>query len=115
MNHTSMGLMGLTGFGFWLAIAFIVLALVWLQAKKQQMKHELILKLLEKGQAVDQELLAKLLATDSSRILAQLRGPGLSWPLLVLGAFTFLFGWLTWHQTHKEYLREKAEEKLSKD
>ena len=61
---------GLTGF-FWLAIAFIVLAIVWLLVKKQQMKHELTLKLLEKGQSMDQELLAKLLAADGSRVPIQ--------------------------------------------
>jgi hypothetical protein len=59
--------LGLTGFGFWLAMALIVMVIVWAVVKKLQMKHDLTLKLLEKGQGVDAELLAKLLATDSSR------------------------------------------------
>src|SRR5687768_11746635 len=56
--------LGLTGFGFWLAIALIVIVIVWAVVKKQQMKHELTLKLLEKGQGVDQELLVRLLVSD---------------------------------------------------
>jgi hypothetical protein len=143
MNSTSLGL---TGFGFWLAVAVVAVAVVWAVVRKQQMKHELTLKVLEKGQSVDAALLAKLVATNNPGYPAQqktgaelhreqggftgfifilaglifafigmLRGPGGSWPLLVLGAFTFLFGWWTWHVTHKEYLREKAEEKLSRD
>jgi hypothetical protein len=143
MNDASLGL---TGFGFWLAIAFIVLAIVWLLVKKQQMKLELTLKLLEKGQNMDPELLAKLLAADSSRVPIQqksaaeehraaggfigfiflvaglifalvgmLRGPELHWPLIGLGAFSFVFGYLCWLGAMKEYQQEKAEEKLSRD
>lgn len=110
------------------------------------MKHELTLKLLEKGQGVDMELLAKLLATDYSRVPIQqksvaqqnfegggfvgflflaaglifafvgmVRGPELSWPLLGLGAFSFVFGYMCWLGAMKEYRQEKAEEKLSRD
>lgn len=46
-------LSGLTGFGFWLAIALVAIACIWALVKNQQMKHELRLKLLEKGQEVD--------------------------------------------------------------
>jgi hypothetical protein len=63
--------LGLTGFGFWLAIALIVIAIVWAVVKKQQMKHELTLKLLEKGQGVDQALLEKLLASGRPEVRAQ--------------------------------------------
>lgn len=49
---------GLTGAFFWLALAFIGMAIVWLLVKKQQMKHELTLKLLDKGKDADPELLA---------------------------------------------------------
>ncbi len=61
MDFTGLGLAGL---GFWLALAAIGLGFIWSSVKKQQMKHEMTLKLLEKGQGVDQELLAKLLASD---------------------------------------------------
>lgn len=138
MNNADLGL---TGFGFWLAIALIVIAIIWAVVRFRQMKHELTLKLLERGQDIDPQLLANLLASDRTAVAApqktgaelhrdqggftgfllvaaglvfalisMLRGSGLSWPLLGLGAFTFLFGWLTWHRTHQEYLREKAEE-----
>lgn len=52
--------------GFWLGIAIVVVGYIWSDIKKQQMKHELTLKLLEKGQNVDQELLAKLLAAQKT-------------------------------------------------
>ncbi len=61
MDFTGLGLAGL---GFWVAVAAIGLGFIWSSVKKQQMKHEMTLKLLEKGQSVDQELLAKLLAAD---------------------------------------------------
>jgi hypothetical protein len=138
--------MNLSGLGFWLTIALIVIALIWAFVRKLQMKHELTLKLLEKGQDLDPALLARLLATTSAGVPLQqktgaelhrdqggftgfmftmaglvfalvgmLQDDGILWPLVGLGAFTFLYGGWTWHVTHKEYLREKAEEKLSRD
>jgi hypothetical protein len=59
---------GLTEFGFWLAVAIIVVAIVWAGVKKQQMKHELTLKLLEKGEGMDKEFLAKLLASHNASV-----------------------------------------------
>ncbi|MCC6201539.1 MAG: hypothetical protein IT494_00875 [Gammaproteobacteria bacterium] len=51
------------------AIALIVFAIVWTWAlvRNQQMKHELKLKVLEKGRDVDPQLLASLLAVDRGR------------------------------------------------
>jgi uncharacterized membrane protein YphA (DoxX/SURF4 family) len=133
---------GFTSFGFWLALALIVIAIIWAVIKKLQMRHTLTLKLLERGQDVDPELLARLLANDNPRlqksvaeqhrdqggltyilftiagltlvVVGILRTP-VSWPLLGLGALTFLYGHFSWLQTYKEYLREKAEEKSSRD
>lgn len=42
-------------------------------------------------------------------------GTSPSWLLIGLGAFTFAFGYLCWHNTMKEYAQLKAEEKQSKD
>jgi hypothetical protein len=131
--------LGLTGLGFWLALALVVISIVWAVVKKQQMKHELTLKLLEKGQGLDTELLAKLLAPDRARgqksaaeqhrddggmggfmlilsglaisFVAMVGRSGLSWPLLGLGAFTFLFGNWVLIGTIKEYNRQKEAEK----
>ena len=131
--------LGLTGLGFWLALALVVISIVWAVVKKQQMKHELTLKLLEKGQGLDPELLAKLLAPDRARgqksvaeqhrddggtggfmlilcglaiaFVAMMGHSGLSWPLLGLGAFTFLFGNWVLVGTIKEYNRQKEAEK----
>jgi preprotein translocase subunit YajC len=63
MNNAPLGLNEL---GFWLAVAIVVVAFIWAKEKKKQRQHELTLKLLEKGQDVNQELLAKLLASDQS-------------------------------------------------
>lgn len=137
--------LGLAGLGFWLAIAVIGIGVIWATVKKQQMKHELKLKLLEKGQGMDPDLLAKLLAVDSPRVpmpqksVAEQHREGggvigflflvaglifafvgmlrseFSWPLVGLGAFSFAFGYRCWIGTMKEYQQEKAEEKLSRD
>lgn len=62
---------GLIGFGFWMAVAIIVVALVWAAVRKQQMKHDLTLKLLEKGQGMDPELLNRVLASENARLPVQ--------------------------------------------
>jgi uncharacterized membrane protein len=135
--------LGLTGLGSWLALALVVIAIIWGQVKKQQMKHELTLRLLEKGREVDAELLAKLIApvgapagADVQKSAAEQHRDGggmagfifivcglaisfvsmagrsaLSWPLLGLGVFTFLYGNWVLIGTLKEYNREKQAEK----
>jgi hypothetical protein len=154
--------------GFWLGVAIVIVGLIWSDIKKRQMQHELTLRLLEKGQNVDQELLSKLLAahkteppapqkpvSEQRRAEGGLTGlifliagliiaaigiaggselapvpgtelrPGVpmmsfqdsgpSWLLIGLGAFSFAFGWLCWHNTMKEYNQLRAEEKQTKD
>lgn len=59
---------GLTELGFWVAVAVIVAALIWAGVRKHQMKHEFTLKLLEKGDALDREVVEKLLAAHSTHI-----------------------------------------------
>jgi len=59
---------GLTELGFWVAVAVIVAAFIWAGVRKHQMKHELTLKLLEKGEGLDREVVEKLLASHSARI-----------------------------------------------
>ncbi len=135
--------LGLTGLGFWLALALVVISIVWAVVKKQQMRHELTLKLLEKGPGVDPELLAKLIAPVGAAVgtgvqksaaeqhrdgggmagvifiisglaisfVAMVGRSALSWPLLGLGAFTFLYGNWVLIGTIKAYDREKEAEK----
>jgi 4-hydroxybenzoate polyprenyltransferase len=138
--------LGLTGLGFWLAVAVVVITIIWALVKKQQMKHELTLKLLEKGQTLDADLLARLIAPASAGTAAQksaadlnregggfvglifvmsglviafvalVHQSGMSWPLLGLGVFTFLFGNYIWRQTIKEYyMRKEAEKDLPRN
>lgn len=140
MENASLGLAGL---GFWLAIAIVAVAVIWSVVRNQQMKHELKLKLLEKGRDLDPELLAKLLAVDSRAMPVQQKSvadqnresggfigflflvAGLifalvglirgeaNWPLVGLGAFSFAFGYLCWYNTMREYNHLKAEEKAA--
>ena len=65
MDYTS------SGHFIWLAVAFVFLgaAFVWAGVKKQQMKHEMTLKLLDKGKDLDPELIAKLLAVDKPAVV----------------------------------------------
>ncbi len=64
MEPNTLTSMDVAGLGFWLALGIVAAAWIWAQVRKQQMKHELTLKLLEKGQNVDEALLEKLLAFD---------------------------------------------------
>lgn len=129
-----------SSFGFWLALALVVVAIIWAAVRKQQMRHELTLKLLEKGgQGVDPELLSKLIAPQGGRLqksaaeqhregggvvgflfvlvglmisfVAMARHDGPSWSLLGLGVFSVLLGIWIWHGTMKEYQAQKELEK----
>jgi hypothetical protein len=56
----------LAGFGFWLfsglVASVVVVAVFWSRTRQQQMRNEVILKLLETGKSLDPETLDKLLA-----------------------------------------------------
>ncbi|HTR01479.1 MAG TPA: hypothetical protein VMH83_15885 [Candidatus Acidoferrum sp.] len=55
---------GLKELGFWLGLAIVIVAFIWAGEKKKQRDHELKLKLLEKGDGLDKDLLEKLLTSD---------------------------------------------------
>lgn len=134
----------LAGLGFWLAVAIMVSAVIWSVVRSRQMKHELKLKILEKGQDLDPALLERLLeaearpaqlppksVADQNReaggtigfiflvaglmfaFVGMIREAGLSWPLIGLGIFSFAFGYLCWHNTMREYVALRAEEKAA--
>ena len=97
--------LALTGFGFWLAMAVIVVAIIWAIVKNQQMKHELKMKLLDKGQDLDPSLLAKLLAADAAGARAQPKsvaeqqreGSGLVGLIFMIAGLVFAFNAIVRH------------------
>jgi hypothetical protein len=70
----------LAGLGFWLflgLVSSVVVALVvWARTREQQMRHDVVLKLLETGKSLDPETLDKLLAPPTrARALQQSQTP----------------------------------------
>jgi hypothetical protein len=65
----------LSGLGFWLFLGLVfstaLAAGFWARTRAHQMRHELILKLLETGKSVDPETLDKLLALPARARVAQ--------------------------------------------
>lgn len=62
--------------GFWLAIAAIVVAVIWTRSRREQMKHETIRQIIEKTGQVDDEQLRKVLESpDQGR-----NGSWVHWP-----------------------------------
>jgi hypothetical protein len=117
----------LAGLGFWLflgMVSCVVVAVVaWVRTRERQMRHDVVLKLLETGKSLDPETLDRLLAgpartrspapTDpragyrngnfilfligfATLLYAFLRHAGLSYPLIALGAFAIVMAFLGW-------------------
>jgi hypothetical protein len=129
MNNLS----GLAGLGFWLFIGLvscaIVAAVMWARTRERQMRHDVILKLLETGKSLDPETLDKLLAparapspvsTDpragyrsgnfivfligfATLLYAFLRHAGLSYPLIALGVIAIVMAFLGWWVGDKSF------------
>lgn len=58
---------GLAALAFWGFIAAVVLAGVWDNAKKRQVQHETLRRLIESGKSVDEDLMDKLLGGESRK------------------------------------------------
>jgi hypothetical protein len=78
--------------GFWIAVAAIVVAVIWYRSRSEQMKHETMRQIVEKTGQVDDVQLRKLLdSPDPGR-----NGSGIRWPepgygyraLRILGVLT---------------------------
>jgi hypothetical protein len=119
-------LTGLAGLGFWIMCGMVpctaVAATFWARTREQQMRHDVIIKLLETGKSLDPETLDKLLATPArapspgpadpragyrqGNFIIFLIGFGtllyaflrltLSYPLIALGVFAILLAFLGW-------------------
>jgi len=90
-----MGSMGdLSGFGFWMFIAAVVVGGMWFDARKREGQQETLRRLVEGGKEIDEAVLEKLLAVGNkeNRKDQELTTSGLimlfiSPGLLVLGYF----------------------------
>ena len=71
---------GLGAIAFWGFVATIVVAGVWYAIRQREAQHETLRRMIESGQAVDRELMGKLLSSGgagSSRIDRDLKISGL--------------------------------------
>jgi hypothetical protein len=127
----------LAGLGFWLFLGLVssalVVAVFWARTREHQMRHNLILKLLETGKSLDPETLDKLLApprapaAHASRaprdpragyrhgnsiffwmgfatlVYAFLRDAGPSYPLIAVGALPIVAAILGWWVGDKQF------------
>jgi len=118
--------------GFWGFVAAVVVAAFWFLIRSQQMRNQLILKMLESGRPIDQETLDKLLsptrrpqergASDpragyrfaafidfligfGTLLIAFTRDGGISWGLAALALAPIVLGLLIWSGGDREYRR----------
>jgi len=124
----------LASLGIWLFLGLVssvaVVTVFWTRTRELQMRHELILKLLETGKPLDPETLDKLLAPPArvrplapvdpragyrngnfiffligfaTLLYAFLRHGELSYPLIALGAFAIVMAFLGWAVGDKQF------------
>jgi hypothetical protein len=78
--------------GFWIAIAAVVVAVIWTRSRSEQLKHETIRQIIDKTGQIDEEQLRKLFQyRDEGRIdvWAHLPDPGFGYRALrILGVLT---------------------------
>ena len=93
---------GLAAFGFWVFIAAVVVAGIWYDAKEKETKQETLRRIVESGQNIDAEVIARIIGENESetldrdlRIAAYIvlsAAPGLALLGLAVGAPAPLFG-----------------------
>ncbi len=126
----------LAGLGLWLFLGLVSAAAVvsafWARTREHQMRHDVVLKLLESGKSLDPEILDKLLAPAAhaaqrspapvdpragyrngnfiffllgfaTLLHAFLRDAGMSYPLVALGAFAIVMAFLGWWTGDKQF------------
>ena len=79
---------------FWIAIALIIVALILVRSRSEQLKHETIRRIVEKTGQVDEEQLRKLFQTHNhgqNHSWAQVPEPGYGYRALrILGVLTLV-------------------------
>jgi O-antigen/teichoic acid export membrane protein len=66
MQSFSLGA-GLAALAFWGFIASVIIAGIWYDIRKKESQHETVRRLFESGQAVDEQLMDKLLSLGSDK------------------------------------------------
>ena len=126
MSGTGTGA-GLAALGFWLFIATLIVVLVWATTRRRQMQQELLQRLLESGQKIDPQILDRIFPPRGSGgvgawvlivlafFIAMIAisgsfAPGghVSYALLALALFAFLFGVYAWMRTDRDARRASS-------
>jgi hypothetical protein len=105
---------GLAALGFWLFVTAVVVAGVWAMVRRREMQNQLVQRLLESGQAIDQAMLDRILPPRSSArtagfvlvvlgicIAAMGFAADTSYPIVALGALAFLCGAYVWRKADR--------------
>jgi hypothetical protein len=103
---------GLAALGFWIFMAVLIIVSVWASVRKREMQLELVRRMIESGQKIDQEMLDRIFppraaARNAGFFLVILGifivaiglaaiGADINYPTVALGAFSFLSGAFVW-------------------
>lgn len=80
--------------GFWIAIAAIVVAVIWTRSRSEQLKHETIRRIVDKTGQIDEEQLRKLFQyrdEGQKDVWAHLPDPGFGYRALRILGVLILF------------------------
>lgn len=58
---------GLGAVAFWGFLAAVVVGGIWYSAREREAQHETLRRIIESGQPIDEELMSKLLSTESNK------------------------------------------------
>jgi hypothetical protein len=89
---------GLAAIGFWGFVAIVVVAGIWFYVRKRESEHETLRLMMQSGQAIDQELMSKILSASGGkdRLDRDLRVSGLI--MLFIAPGLALLGWFVSQQ-----------------
>ena len=132
---------GLGALGFWIFLGIVVLAVAWAIVRLVQIRHEMLIRLAERGQSLDKDLFEKFLSVKSIKdekpydpVRAANEGAGfffiigivivfvgiiwkggLSYPIIGLGVFLIAWANWVWYSIGKEVKRHEKQNAESLD
>ena len=124
---------GLGAFGFWLFLGILALAIAWAIVRIVQIRHETLIRIAERGQSLDGDLIEKFLSVKPHKaeepynpVRAGNEGAGfffmigivtvfvgiiwkggLSYPIIGLGVFLIVWANWVWYSIGKEAKRHE--------
>jgi hypothetical protein len=100
---------GLAALGFWLFMAAVVAVGIWATVRKRDMQKELVQRMLENGQKLDQEMLDRIFPPRASAknagivlvffgffVAAMGLAADIHYPTVTLGGLALLSGAIVW-------------------